>query len=275
MKPAPFRYVLPGSVDETLEALANASGEPKLLAGGQSLVPLLNMRLARPDVVVDLNRVAGLDFVEEANGSVRVGALVRQSALEASTLVRDRLPLVALALPYVGHFVTRNRGTVGGSIAHADAAAELPLCLTVLGGAVVTRSARGERRIPADEFFVTHFTTRLVPDELVVETVWPVLDGWSFAFEELAQRRGDFALSMAACALRVADGRVAEARVGVGSVVERPTLLETELVGRVPVPGLVRVAVEPFGTVHASAAYLRHLTGVLVERAVLRAWRNA
>jgi CO/xanthine dehydrogenase FAD-binding subunit len=229
------------------------------------------MRLARPAVLVDVNHVAGLDHVE-ANGEVRVGALVRQRALE-----RAPLPLVAEALPYVGHLVTRNRGTVGGSIAHADAAAELPLCLTVLGGTVVVRSAAGERRIPAEEFFVSHFTTRLAPDELVVETVWPVLgDGWSFAFEELAQRRGDFALSMAACALRVEDGRIAEARVGVGSVVERPMLLETDLVGSVPAaPGLVRMPVEPFGSVHASAGYLRHLTGVLVERAVLRAWRSA
>ena len=123
---------------------------------------------------------------------------------------------------------------------------------------------------------MTHFTTQLAPDELVVETVWPTLGaGWGFAFEELAQRRGDFALAMAACALRVEDGLVAEARVGVGSVVERPTLLETDLVGGVPTPDVLGVAVEPFGTMHASAAYLRHLTRVLVERAVLRAWENA
>jgi carbon-monoxide dehydrogenase medium subunit len=269
VKPAPFLYRRPESLDEALALLREHGDEAKVLAGGQSLVPLLNMRLARPEVLVDLNRVAGLDHVE-ANGEVRVGALVRQRELE-----RAPLPLVAEALPHVGHLVTRNRGTVGGSIAHADAAAELPLCLTVLGGNVVVRSARGERRIPAGEFFVSHFTTQLAPDELVVETVWPALDGWSFAFEELAQRRGDFALSMAACALRVEGGRVEEARVGVGSVVERPTLLETDLAGSVPAPGLVRVAVEPFGSVHASARYLRHLTGVLVERAVLRAWRNA
>ena len=270
MKPAPFAYRRPESLDEALALLHEHGDEAKVLAGGQSLVPLLNMRLARPAVVVDLNHVAGLDRLE-ANGDLRVGALVRQRELE-----RAPLPLVAEALPYVGHLVTRNRGTVGGSIAHADAAAELPLCLAVLGGTVVVRSVRGERRLPADEFFVGHFTTQLAPDELVVETVWPVRgDSWSFAFEELAQKRGDFALSMAACALRVEDGRIAEARVGIGSVVERPTLLETDLVGSVPAPDLVRVAVEPFGGVHASASYLRHLTGVLVERAVMRAWRDA
>jgi carbon-monoxide dehydrogenase medium subunit len=282
MKPAPFLYRRPESLDEALALLREHGDEAKVLAGGQSLVPLLNMRLARPGVLVDLNRVGGLDRIE-ANGSVRVGALVRQRELERSPHTAQRLPLVAEAMPHVGHLVTRNRGTVGGSIAHADAAAELPLCHTVLGGTVVARSARGERLLPAHEFFVSHFTTQLAPDELVVETVWPSLEsGWGFAFEELAQRRGDFALSMAACALRVESGRIAEASVGVGSVADRPTLLETELAGGELTADLARgtgaraaAAVEPFGGVHASAGYLRHLTGVLVERAVLRAWRNA
>ncbi len=283
MKPAPFAYSRPASLDEALASLREHGEEAKVLAGGQSLVPLLNMRLARPSVLVDLNRVPGLDGIEAAGGEVRVGALVRQRALEGSPLTRQRLPLVAEALPRVGHLVTRNRGTVGGSIAHADAAAELPLCLLVLGGKVVTRSAEGSREVDAGDFFVTHFTTVLAPDELVVATVWPALrDGWGFAFEELAQRRGDYGLSMAACALRVEDGRVVDARVGIGSVVERPTLLETELAGQVLTAELARDvgrgaadALQPFGSVHASAAYQRHLTGVLVERALQRAWRNA
>jgi CO/xanthine dehydrogenase FAD-binding subunit len=277
VKPAPFLYERPESLDEVLAVLGEHGEEAKVLAGGQSLVPLLNMRLARPSVLVDLNRVEGLDRVV-TNGSVRVGALVRQRELEGVPL-----PLVAEALPYVGHFVTRNRGTVGGSIAHADAAGELPLCLTVLGGSVVASSTVGERTIGADDFFVTHFTTALRPDELLVETIWPSLgEGWGFAFEELAHRHGDYALSMAACAVRVEDDAVAEARIGVGSVVERPTLLETGLSGREVTPEVARdvretVAreVEPFANLHASAAYQRHLTGVLVERALLRAWGNA
>jgi CO/xanthine dehydrogenase FAD-binding subunit len=162
---------------------------------------------------------------------------------------------------------------VGGSIAHADAAAELPLCLTVLGGVVVARSASGRREIAAADFFAGHFTTTLAPDELVIETVWPVpADGWSFAFEELAQRHGDFALAMAACALRLESGRVAEMRVGVGAVVDRPTLLDVEPEGD------VRSAVELLelhDNLHASAAYQRHLTAVLVERAIRRARANA
>ena len=283
MKPAPFAYKAPGSLDEALDLLQQHGDEAKPLAGGQSLVPLLNMRVLRPSVMVDLNRVRGLDRIEPVNGEVRVGALVRQRALEDSQLTPQRLPLVAEALPHVGHFVTRNRGTVGGSIAHADAAAELPLCLTVLGGEVVVRSTAGTRTVAADAFFVTHFTTTLAPGELVVETVWPALGrGWGFAFEELSQRHGDYGLSIAACALRVDGGRVAEARVGVGSVVDRPTLVETALAGEAVTAELAREAaiaaaatLTAFANLHASAKYQRHLTAVLVERAIGRAWRNA
>jgi CO/xanthine dehydrogenase FAD-binding subunit len=282
LKPAPFLYRRPESLDEALALLHEHGDEAKVLAGGQSLVPLLNMRLARPSVIVDLNEVPGLDRIR-ANGSVRIGALVRQRELEDSPLTAERLPLVAEALPHVGHFVTRNRGTVGGSIAHADAAAELPLCLAVLGGTVLARSSNGDRELGAGEFFVGHFTTALTPDELVVETVWPsTRAGWGFAFEELAHRHGDYGLGMAACALRAEDGRIAEARVGVGSVVDRPTLVQTDLNGKEVTADVARElrervaeAVEPFATVHASARYQRHLTGVLAERALVRAWRNA
>ena len=284
MKPAPFDYVRPESLDEALEQLAAAGEDAKVLAGGQSLVPVLNMRLLRPTMVVDLGRVPGLDTLESRNGSVAVGALVTQRTLEDSALTRHRLPLVAEALPHVGHFVTRNRGTVGGSIAHADAAAELPLCLAVLGGSVVVESQNGRREIPATEFFVTHFTTTLAPGELVVETLWPAPAGtWGFAFEEFSQRRGDFALSAAAVALRVEDGRVAEACIGLASVVDKPTLLvETGLVGNAvdaelahDTAELAAASIEVWDGLHASAAYLRQLTRVCVERALLRAWETA
>jgi CO/xanthine dehydrogenase FAD-binding subunit len=182
----------------------------------------------------------------------------------------------------VGHFVTRNRGTVGGSVAHADAAAELPLCLAVLGGSVVAASAAGRRESPAADFFVTHFTTALAPGELVVETLWPAPAGsWGVAFEEFSQRRGDFGLSAAAVALRVEEGRIADARLGLGSVVDRPTLVETGLVGQALDAGLAREAAETAAAslevwdgLHASAAYLRQLTRVCVERALLRAWET-
>ncbi len=259
MKPCRFEYARPGSVDEVLDLLAEHGSEAKVLAGGQSLVPALNMRLARPTVLVDINDVFDLDNVAETDRALRVDALVRQ----ADPRLR-RIPLVAQALPFVGHFVTRNRGTLAGSIAHADAAAELPLALTVLGGHVVVASKNGRREIPADEFFVSHYTTELRPDELVVETVWPLpRPGESFAFEELAQRHGDFALCM--CAVTAgADGL----RVGLGSVVDRPTLVEVDPKH----PGASAAEqVDPPGHLHASPQYLRHLVEVLVDRAVARA----
>jgi 2-furoyl-CoA dehydrogenase FAD binding subunit len=254
VKPVPFRYERPESVAEAVALLAEHGAEAKVLAGGQSLVPMLNMRLARPSVLVDINRLPLGEVVRE-NGSWRVGALVRQA---------DRrlleLPLVGECLPHIGHFVTRNRGTVGGSIAHADAAAELPLALTVLGGSGVTSTGR---TIPAEELFVTHFTTALEPGELLVETVWPATKPeHRYAFEEIAQRHGDFALCMAA-AVAGSDGL----RVVLGSVVDRPTLLAVDPER----PGeSAAEQVEPWGSLHASPDYLRQLTRVLVDRVVER-----
>jgi CO/xanthine dehydrogenase FAD-binding subunit len=263
VKPAPLRYVRPDTLEEVLGALAEHVGDAKIIAGGQSLVPALNMRIARPGVLVDVNRVSGLGDVRSENGSFAVGATVRQA--DARLLGH---PLLAEALPHVGHFVTRNRGTVVGSVAHADPAAELPLCLVLLGGTVRVRSQASEREIPAADFFVGHYTTALEPEELVVETRWPaVQEGWGYAFCEFAQRHGDYALCMAAAA---ASGN--ELRVAVGSVVERPTLLEVDP----GAPGESAAAqVEPWGNLHATPAYLKHLVRVLVDRAVVRARERA
>ena len=263
MKPAPFLYERPGTVEETVALLREHGDEAKLLAGGQSLVPLLNLRLTRPEVIVDINRVAGLD----GRDGVRVGAMVRQRALAG-------IPLVDLALPYVGHYVTRNRGTVGGSLAHADASAELPLCLLVLGGSVHTSS---ERELLADEFFVSHFTTVLEEDELLVASSWPA--GGAVGFSEFALRHGDFALAACACSLDLHEGTITCARVGVGAVVDRPRLLELDLVGAPATGETAREAgaractlVDPFGNQHVTPDYLRSLTGVVVERALLQAF---
>jgi CO/xanthine dehydrogenase FAD-binding subunit len=256
MKPAPFRYERPETVEEAVALLAEHGDDAKVLAGGQSLVPLLNMRLARPEVLVDINQVVGLENMSRRDGAARCGALVRQAAFH------DQSPLVDRCCAFIGHHATRNRGTVCGSIAHADARAELPLALLVSGGSVVAESVRGRREIPAGEFFVTHFTSALEPDELVVETIWPN-PGLNVAFEEFALRHGDFALAMAAAVVR--NGVV---RVGVGSVVDRPTLLEVDAEH----PGASAAEqVDPGDTLHASARYLRHLTGVLVDRAVTAA----
>jgi CO/xanthine dehydrogenase FAD-binding subunit len=276
VKPAPVEYRQAASVEEALDLLAEAGADAKALAGGQSLVPLLNMRILRPSVLVDLNGVGALDTVEDAGGTLRVGAMARQGALERSPLVRAECPLLAECLPFVGHFATRNRGTIGGSIAHADAGGELPLALVTLGGSVVAQSPRGRREIAAEDFFVTHFTTALEPDELLVETVWPAAGpNAGFAFEELAQRRGDYALAMAACAVRLVDGEVAEARLCLGAVTERPTIVDVTRIDGATVGEAARAAVAPAGNVHASPEYLRHVTSVLAERALLRARRNA
>jgi carbon-monoxide dehydrogenase medium subunit len=231
-------------------------------------------------VLVDLNFAAGLDGVTEENGSLRIGALVRQAAAQRSELVRTSCPLLAESLPLVGHIVTRNRGTVCGSIAHADAAAELPLALVALGGEVVT----SRRTIPATEFFVSHFTTALEPDELVIATNWPRFEsGGGGALEEFAVRHGDFALASAACVLHVEDARVTDIRLAVGSVTDRPELVDANaLVGHAvdadaarSVAAVVATSVEPPPNLHGSPAYRRRLVEVLVERVVARAWAAA
>jgi CO/xanthine dehydrogenase FAD-binding subunit len=206
-----------------------------------------------------------LDNVDRDNGTLLVGAGVRQ----ADPRLLEH-PLLREALPHVGHFVTRNRGTVCGSVAHADAAAELPLCLVLLDGAVRARSARGAREIAARDFFRTHFTTALEPGELVVESVWPLLDnGWGYSFCELAQRHGDYALCTAAAAAPPHGGKL---RVALGAVTDRPTLLEVDPDD----PGRSAAAqVEPWATVHASPGYLRHLVRVLVDRVVALATERA
>jgi 2-furoyl-CoA dehydrogenase FAD binding subunit len=259
VKPAPFAYTRPESLDEALSVLAEGGDDARVLAGGQSLVPALNMRVLRPSTLVDVNRVAGLEGVGRREDSVVVGATVRQG----DPRLRDHSVLAAV-LPYVGHTVTRNRGTVCGSVAHADAAAELPLALVATGGSAVVASLRGRREIPADALFLGPYTTALAPDELLVETVWPLpAEGEGFAFQELAQRGGDFALCMAAASVR-GD----ELRVVVGAVTPAPTVLHVDP----DRPGeSAAEQVEPWGSVHATPAYLRQLVRVLVDRAVQRA----
>jgi aerobic carbon-monoxide dehydrogenase medium subunit len=280
VKPVPFMYVRAESAEHAVETLRAHGDEAKILAGGQSLLPALNMRLVRPGIVVDLNFAAGLDGVTQENGSLRIGALVRQAAAQRSEPVRTGCPLLAESLPLVGHVVTRNRGTVCGSITHADAAAELPLALVALGGEVVT----SRRTVPASEFFVTHFTTTLEPDELVIATNWPRLGpGWGSALEEFAIRHGDFALASAACVLHVEEGQVTDARLAVGSVTDRPELFDASLlVGHAvaddaarSIATTVAASIDPPPNLHGSPEYRRRLVEVLVERVVARAWAAA
>jgi carbon-monoxide dehydrogenase medium subunit len=280
VKPVAFEYVAARSLEEAVAALARDE-DAAPIAGGQSLVPALNLRFARPTLLVDINR-AGLDRIE-VDGVVRIGATVRQAALERDPRTH---PLLREALPHVGHIATRNRGTVGGSVAHADGAAEIPLCLAALGGTIVAEGPNGRREIAPDAFFVTHYRTTLAPGELVVATAWPQpAENEGAAFEELALRAGDMGLALVAVVLRRVAGVTRDVRIRVGAVTGRPTALtDVELaVNGAPVTtasarqagALAALALDAPRSTHASAAYLRHVTGALVERALLRAWERA
>ena len=282
MKPPAFRYERPATLSEALALLAEHGDEARPLAGGQSLVPMLNLRLSAPAVVVDLNALPGLDGLAVADGALAVGALTRQRTLELSP---EAAAIGALAdgLPLVGHVATRNRGTVGGSVAHADPAAELPLALLALGGSVVVEGPERRREISAGHLFAGFLTTTLQPGELVVEVRFPApRPHEASAIVEVAQRHGDFPLAAIAVWLRLDDeGRIAAARLAAGAVADRPLLLSeaaNALVAGAGPDEVGRIAaaeMDPAGSLHAPADYQRHLVGVLVGRAVARARARA
>lgn len=282
MKPAPFDYMAAASVEEAVAALAQHGDEAKLLAGGQSLVPMLNLRLARPSVIVDINPLKALDYLREADGRLHVGALRRQRTVER--WAGERLPLLAAALKHVGHVAIRNRGTVVGSVAHADPASELPALLLCLDGEVVARGPRGERVIPGAALYRAPLTTSLAADELVTEARFTLPRpeaGWGFA--EVARRHGDFALVGAAALLWLdGGGRVAGVRLaffGVGGTPARGAAAETALTGQTPTAERIRDAaraaaatLESEGDIHASARYRQDVAAVLAERVLGEAW---
>lgn len=285
MKPAPFQYAAPSSVEETLALLRAHGGDGKVLAGGQSLVPLLNMRLARPAVVIDLNRVLALDYIREDERDVVIGAMTRQRTAELSPLIRQKTPLLADALPNIGHPQIRNRGTIGGSIAHADPSAELPAVLAALDGAVVVRGPRGTRNVAAEEFFVSYLTTALKPDELLMEVRFPKHERQGTAFLEVARRHGDYALVGVAAVVSMDGDRCNQVRLaftGVGPVPVRMPDAEAAVTGMRITDAVLgeagriaRSRLEPESDIHASADYRRHVAGVLTERALRVAIKRA
>ncbi len=282
MKPPRFAYHAPATVEEAVALLARYGGEAKVLAGGQSLMPLLNFRLTRPAALIDLNRIPALAGIREHDGQVRLGAMTRQRAVEFSPVVARALPLLREATRWVGHLPIRTRGTIGGSIAHADPSAEYPAVLAALEGEVVARSPRGERVVPWHALFRTYLTTSLAPDELLTEVRLPAMPaGAGFAFEEFARRHGDFAI-VGIAAMVVRDGpRCRKARLaasGAGPVPVRlrgaEEILEREGLGPDAIQAAARRAaelVQPDSDIHASADYRRHLAAVLTARAVRRA----
>ena len=282
MKPPKFDYHAPKTVDEALALLTRYEGEAKILAGGQSLMPLLNFRLSRPAALVDLNRIPALAYIKEGDGSVRFGAMTRQRAIEFSPVVARRLPLLTEATRWVGHLPIRTRGTIGGSIAHADPSAEYPAVLTALDGEVVARGPKGERVLKPRDFFQTYLTTNLAADEILTEVRLPATPaGAGFAFEEFARRHGDFAIIGIAAVIVREGSRCSMARLataGAGPVPVRlraaEEILEREGLGDEAIARAASKAqelVQPDGDIHASADYRRHLTGVLTGRAVKRA----
>jgi CO/xanthine dehydrogenase FAD-binding subunit len=288
VKPARFDYFDPTTVPEALDLLAQYGDEGKVLAGGQSLLPLMYLRLASPGYLIDVNRVAGLDSLAVKNGVLRIGALVRQRTVERAAPVLEGWPLVAEALRQVGHAQIRNRGTFGGSVAHADPSAELPAVVAALDGTLRVASATGERTITADDFFLAYLTTALDPTELLLEIHLPAAPHGSGAtFMEISRRHGDFALVGLACVLTLEpDGQhVASARLaytGVGGTPLRAREAETALIGEVASPAafahagtLAQAAADPDSDIHASADYRRHLVGVLTRRALAQAHERA
>lgn len=277
MKPSAFAYTRPADLEECLAILGQHGEDAVVLAGGQSLVPLLNMRLARPTLVVDVNALEGLDRIEVTPGSVRVGALTRAALAERDPEVARAAPALAAALAYVGHPQTRTRTTIGGNVAHADPASELPAVLAALDGSVDLVSARSTRTVPWNEYFLGPYWTSRQPEELVVGVSFGAPTGFRWSFLELARRHGDFAIAGACVGLRVEGEEVVEARValcGVESVPVRRPETEAALCGPLPLgPRLVDVAasaregLDSFGDVHAPAPYRRAMAGLLVRRA--------
>ncbi|HEY8693960.1 MAG TPA: FAD binding domain-containing protein [Chloroflexota bacterium] len=285
MKPARFDYFDPRTFEEAIELLAGAGTDAKVMAGGQSLMPLMNMRLVRPAVVVDINRVGGSSYVKPWDGGVAVGATTRQRSLEGDTLIADRLPILKTAARYIGHTQIRSRGTVCGSIAHADPAAELPALALALDAEMEVQAKRGKRTIAAADFFVDYLTTGLQPDEILVETRLPGPPaGMAWAFMEVSRRHGDFAMVgiVAGLALGAGGNAISDARLtyfGVGGTPVRCREVEGALRGQPPgeaafaaAAAAIQPQLDPSDDVHASAAYRRSVAGVLTQRALTQAW---
>jgi 2-furoyl-CoA dehydrogenase FAD binding subunit len=281
VKPVAFEYCRPDTLAEALDLLAERREEASVLAGGMSLGPMLNLRMVRPKCVIDISRLAGLDGIELKGDRIVTGATVVQADALESAVIRKELPLLALALPWVGHFQTRNSGTLGGSIAHADPSAEIPLCAVTSDATIVLRRGRKERRIPASEFFVGALSTVREPDELVVAIDWPrASPDEGHAFEEIAQRHGDFAIAAAACEVVLdGGGRIGRLALGLGGVADRPIAVDTrEAIGAMADGGTasalarrVTADLDPMEDHVASGDYRRALARVLIERVVLRA----
>lgn len=287
MKPAPFVYHAPTSLGAALMLKAEHGDEAKFLAGGQSLIPAMNFRIANPALLVDVNKLAALDYIHVVAGELRIGALTRVQRLEHDPLVRAHWPLLPETVPHIAHPQIRNRSTVGGSLAHADPAAELPVILTALGGRLRLQSSTGERWVGTDDFFVSLFTTAIATDEMLVEVAIPAAPARTgTAFMEVARRHGDYAmLGVAVVVTLDAAGACSAARLIFLNAGDRPMNAQraaAALLGQLPGSAAIEAAassateeLEPMGSVHATPAYQRHLALVLARRALRLAVQRA
>ncbi len=285
MKPAPFKYLAPATLEQALAHVAEHNYDAKVLAGGQSLVPIMNFRLAQPAILIDLNNIAELFYVRpDANGGLRIGAMTRQAQVERDALVAERAPIVHDAMPRIAYPQVRSRGTYGGSIAHADPSAELPAVTVTVNGRFKLRNLSGERWVPAEEFFVALFTTALEPDELLVEIALPPMpprSGWSFM--EVSRRHHDFAMAGVAAVVTLDDQQhCRDLRMVFFSVGDGPMLANgaaAALRGQPLIPEAIQEAaaiaarddVDPGSDIHATAEFRRHLVEVLARRALTEA----
>lgn len=285
MKPAVFAYRDPRTLGDALALLAEHGDDASVLAGGQSLIPLMNMRLARPELIVDINRVPGLDSLRCDAHAVSIGATVRAVTVERDPGVAHVLPMLATAVAQIAHPQIRNRTTIGGNVAHADSSSELPAVLAALDGAVRLRSLNAERVVAWNDFFVSTFVTARVSDELLTEVIFPVPQGFSFRYEEFARHRGDFPVAGVCLGLRVADGVVSGARMAATGVSDRPVRLSAaearvtgtpleRLSSQAPEIGqLAAAAVEPPADVHGTREFRRGILATLVRR-TLENWQT-
>jgi aerobic carbon-monoxide dehydrogenase medium subunit len=286
MKPPPFKYVAARTVDEALGVLSSEGDQAKILAGGQSLTPMLNFRLAHPEVLVDINRIKELEFVAERDGELAIGCLSRHRTIETSSSIRKHCPILCAAAEQVAHVAIRTRGTFGGSLAHADPAAEFPVIALLLDATMNIRGPKGTRSLPAREFFVNLFSTALEPDELLVDVRvprWSSGGGWGF--RELSRRPGDFAIAVVATAVTMERGKFKEVRIsmgGVGPTALRATKAESLLQGQAPDDAALLAAgraaseaSDPPSDLHGSAEYRRHVVEVLTQRALKDAIERA
>ena len=285
MKPAPFEYIAPQSIEEALAVLERTNPDGKIIAGGQSLMPLLNLRLAKPKVLIDLNGIAGLNEIRESTEGLSIGAMARQSEVERSPLVREKCPILVEATRHIGHAAIRHRGTIGGSLVHADPAAELPAAALALDAKFHVARQGSDRIIAAEDFFVDYLTSVLGPDEILRQIVFPpVQTSGGYALEEIARRHGDFAIAGVIVIVDLDEaGKIAESRIalfGVAATPVRARKAEASLTGKPPDDKAIRDAaalleevLDPPGDIRATSAYRKHVAAILMGRALQRAFR--